>query len=169
MPAPAPRPPSQGAIHIRPATEADAEAIARTLEAAFAPLAALYTPAAYAATVPPVLVIRSRLAVSSTWVAEQGHAVLGTVTARAMPAGVHVQSMAVLEAARGQGGGSRLLEEAVGFAVAQGARRMFLSTTPFLQPAIRLYRQCGFHEVPAEGPFDLHGTPLVTMQRLFVP
>ena len=42
-----------------------------------------------------------------------------------------------------------------------GARRMRLSTTPFLHDAIRLYERAGFERRPAL--LDLHGTPLFAM------
>ena len=157
------RAPMEGALLLRRAGPADAGAIARTLEAAFRPLASRYTPAAYAATVPPAGAIRARLRAAASWVAVAGGDVVGTVTARPTPAGVYVQSMAVVPAARGRGVGGRLMAEAVRFAEAQGAARLYLATTPFLHEAIRLYQARGFAFVP-EGPHDLHGTPLRTME-----
>ena len=41
---------------------------------------------------------------------------------------------------------------------------MFLSTTPFLESAIRLYEKFGFQRT-SDGPLDLFGTPLFTMQK----
>lgn len=149
---------------IRAAGPEDAGAIARTLEVAFAPLRPLYTPAAYAATVPTPEAIRARFPEAAVWLAEgEGGEAVGTVTVRVRPDGAYVQSMAVVPAARGQGVGRLLLEAALGHARAAGARRAWLSTTPFLHSAIDLYRSFGFAVVPGEGPSDLHGTPLLTM------
>ena len=47
---------------------------------------------------------------------------------------------------------------------AQGFQRMFLSTTPFLLAAVRLYEQFGFQPTDA-GPRELFGTPLFTMEK----
>lgn len=141
----------------------------RTLEAAFAPLRPRYTPAAYAATVPSADAIRSRFPAARVWLAELDGAVVGTVTAREGPDGVYVQSMAVVPSARGLGVGRRLLEEAVRFARGLGASRLYLSTTPFLGAAIALYRSFGFAVVPGEGPADLHGMPLLTMELRLRP
>jgi len=41
---------------------------------------------------------------------------------------------------------------------------MLLSTTPFLDDAIRLYQRFGFERI-REGPHDLAGTPLFTMEK----
>lgn len=151
---------------IRRASADDAEAIVATLQAAFGPLRGQYTPAAYAATVPPSDAVRARLRDAATWVAVGSlGVVVGTVTARPTPTGVYVQSMAVTPVAKGRGIGRSLLQEAVAFAAQRSARRLYLSTTPFLHDAIRLYQAAGFKAVPDEGPFDLHGTPLTTMER----
>jgi hypothetical protein len=49
-----------------------------------------------------------------------------------------------------------------------GLSRLFLSTTPFLAEAIRLYEREGFRRTP-EGPQTLCGTPLITMEKPLVP
>jgi len=41
---------------------------------------------------------------------------------------------------------------------------MLLSTTPFLDDAIRLYQRFGFERI-REGLHDLAGTPLFTMEK----
>ena len=152
-------------LAVRPAKASDVEAIARTLKAAFTPLAPLYTASAFAATVPPAGDLAARLAMARTWVAVRRQVVVGTVTARPTQTGMYVQSMAVLPEARGSGVGRRLLAAVVGFAEESRSPRLYLSTTPFLKEAIGLYESCGFSFVPNEGPFDLHGTPLLTMER----
>lgn len=70
-----------------------------------------------------------------------------------------------MPAARGLGIGRLLLHEAESFAIECGARRLFLSTTPFLSRAIQLYSGFGFRPA-VDGPADLFGTPLFTMEKL---
>ena len=72
--------------------------------------------------------------------------------------------MAVLPTARGQRIGELLLVHVEQFAVSKGFRRLFLSTTPFLDRALRLYEKFGFRRTD-EGPNDLFGTPLFTMEK----
>jgi len=60
--------------------------------------------------------------------------------------------------------GALLLKATEDFALAQGHKRLTLSTTPFLNQAIRLYERYGFQRT-ADGPHDLHGTPLFTMVK----
>jgi len=65
--------------------------------------------------------------------------------------------------------GARLLKsmerESSGYATERGFKRMFLSTTPFLARAIQLYERKGFKRT-SEGPDNLFGTPLFTMEKL---
>jgi GNAT superfamily N-acetyltransferase len=76
---------------------------------------------------------------------------------------LYIRSMAVHPAARGQGIGVRLLRAVEEFAALQGYRRLVLTTTSFLRPAIRLYEQAGFRFTGAEG--DLFGTGLRWMAK----
>jgi putative acetyltransferase len=76
--------------------------------------------------------------------------------------------MVVRPTARGQRIGERLLAQVENFAVAEGLGRLFLSTTPFLDRAIRLYERLGFQRIN-EGPHDLFGTPLFTMEKFLSP
>ncbi len=73
--------------------------------------------------------------------------------------------MAVHPKARGARIGQLLLARIEEYAVGKGFQRLFLSTTPFLDRAIRLYENFGF-QVTNEGPHDLFGTPLFTMEKL---
>ena len=66
------------------------------------------------------------------------------------PGTLELAKMAVSEAARGRGYGDRLMEAAIAFARAAGARRLMLVSNTRLAPAIRLYRKHGFVEVPVE-------------------
>ena len=151
-------------VDIRRAGPDDAEAVAAILLAAFEPLRAQYTPAAFAATTPPAAVLRARLSEGPTWLALLDGKPVGTVSAVARGTDLYVRSMAVLPEARGLGIGARLLDETEAFARANGLGRLTLSTTPFLDAAIALYEAAGFTR-SAEGPADLHGTPLAGMAK----
>ena len=72
--------------------------------------------------------------------------------------------MAVLPAARGQRTGELLLTDVEQFAATQNFQRLLLSTTPFLDRAIRLYERFGFRRTDEE-PHELFGTPLFTMEK----
>src|SRR5215467_3570293 len=80
------------------------------------------------------------------------------------PEGSYIRGMAVIPSARGLGIGRRLLDEIQRFATAQGCARLFLSTTPFLSTAIRLYEAFGFRRMN-DGPHGLFGTTLFTMEK----
>ena len=60
--------------------------------------------------------------------------------------------------------GYRPLYTPEAFAASHGHDRLVLSTTPFLDSAIRLYERAGFRR-SAAGPRDLAGTPLFTMEK----
>jgi len=78
--------------------------------------------------------------------------------------GLYVRGMAVIPSARGLGAGARLLAHVCDVAAAARAPRLFLSTTPFLAGAIRLYTAFGFVRTE-DGPDHLCGTPLFTMEK----
>ena len=151
-------------VCVRDATAADAHAIAALLVAAFAEFEPRYTPAGYRATTPSADEIRHRLINGPAWVGERDGTIVGTVSALSTPTGVYIRSMAVDPRSRGGGIGQALLSQVERFATGLGARRLFLSTTPFLAGAIRMYDRAGFR-VTAEGPHELGGTPLMTMVK----
>ena len=151
-------------MQVRRATEVDAEALAQLLRDAFAEYERLYTRAGYAATTLNAQAIRARLGDGPIWVAHDGGEILGTVSAVAQEGGVYVRSMAVAPASRGKRTALHLMRQLELFAVSSKAPRLFLSTTPFLFSAIRLYESLGFRRT-GEPPDDLHGTPLVTLAR----
>jgi putative acetyltransferase len=155
-------------IQIRMARAEDAPAIASVLERAFAEYAPLYTPEAYAATTPGIDELAARVRKGPVWLALQGEEAVGTVSALAKPEGLYIRSMAVLPSARGLGIGFWLLTEIATFAETHGCRRLSLSTTPFLHRAIHLYETFGFRRT-GEGPHDLFGTPLLTMEKTVLP
>lgn len=152
-------------VRIRRAAARDAPRIASLLRDAFAEYEQLYTKAGYKATTPDRDEILARMREGPLWVAVTKARIVGTAAAVHRSNGVYIRSMAVLPEARGLGVGRRLLEKAESFAIGNGCHRLFLSTTPFLDRAIRLYESFGFHATDAP-PHDLFGTPLFTMEKL---
>jgi GNAT superfamily N-acetyltransferase len=153
------------ALLIRLAGREDAAAISGVLYESFVEFRALYTDGGFAATALGAEQILVRMREGPVWVALRDGAVLGTVAAVARDTSAYIRGMAVLPAARGLGVGSALLRAVETWACEQGCGRMFLSTTPFLDSAIRLYERFGFRRV-VEEPQDLLGTPLFTMEKM---
>jgi diaminohydroxyphosphoribosylaminopyrimidine deaminase / 5-amino-6-(5-phosphoribosylamino)uracil reductase len=158
----------EGAGHapvLRPAAPADAPALAQLLYDAFDEFRDLYTPAGFAATVPHPEQIRERMGEGPVWVALDAGVIVGTVSVRPAPEGLYIRGLAVHPAARARGLAGLLMSRVEEYATAERFGRLFLSTTPFLASAIRLYERLGFRRV-ADGPHDLMGTPLVTMEKV---
>ena len=151
-------------MQIRRATDRDSEAIAHVLRESFAEVERLYTREGYAATTPDAARLRERFAEGPIWLAEERGAIIGTIAAVERDGGVYVRSMAVIPLARGRGAAFQLMRQLALFALSKHAPRLYLSTTPFLFAAIRLYESLGFRRT-GEPPHDLHGTPLVTMAK----
>jgi len=154
-------------VTLRLARPSDAGAIAATLRAAFAAFEGLYTPPAFAATTPTPEQVSDRFPDGPIWVAEGNGQVRGTVSVVPRPGELYIRSMAVHPATRGQGVGARLLRAVEEFAAPQSYRRLVLTTTPFLLPAIRLYEQAGFRFTGELG--DLFGTRLLWMAKDLTP
>jgi ribosomal protein S18 acetylase RimI-like enzyme len=154
-------------VRIRTAVPADADGISSLLREAFAEFEPLYTPGGFAATTPVPTEIARRFAEGPAWVAEVDGRLVGTVSAVVKEDGVYMRSMAVSPSTRGVGAGRLLLETVEEFAIARQASRMYLSTTPFLAAAIRLYESAGFIRT-GEPPDELQGTPLITMAKSLV-
>jgi len=156
-------------IRIRFAISSDAPSIASVLHHSFVEYRSSYTPQAFAATVLTIDEIEARLRLNEgpVWVALCEDAIIGTVSA--VPKGelVYIRSMAVLPAARGLGVGVLLLKQIESYALASDYKGLVLSTTPFLNRAIRLYEHFGFHRCD-EGVYDLFGTALFTMINTLV-
>ena len=150
---------------MRPAEPHDAAAIAGLLEESFKEYRSLYTPAGYAATAISDEEVAARISQGSVWIALLDDRVVGTVSVVPKGGALYIRGMAVLPSARGRRIGEALLTHVQEFALDKGIRRMFLSTTPFLDRAIHLYEAFGFRRI-AEGPNDLFGTPLFTMEKL---
>lgn len=156
---------STPSIEIRLAGPDDAAAIALLLAEAFAEYRPLYTPHGYAATaITPEKVI-GRIEEGPVWVAGRGKIIVGTVSVVRKGESLYIRGMAVSPLARGRLIGELLLMHIEKFAVSHGVRRLFLSTTPFLGRAIRLYEKSGFRRIE-EGPTELFGTPLFTMEKV---
>src|SRR2546428_2972774 len=68
-------------VPIRRATDKDVDTVARVLKDAFLEFERLYTRAGYDATTPDAAHVRERLAEGPTWLAEDGGAIVGTVSA----------------------------------------------------------------------------------------
>lgn len=151
-------------VQIRRTTTDDAAWVASVLRQAFAEYEPLYTEKSYAATTPAVCEIAARMGQGPVWVAVYREQIVGTGSVVSRPEGIYIRGMAVIPSARGLGIGRRLLDEIQRFAITQGCRRLFLSTTPFLNTAIRLYEAFGFRRTNDE-PHDLFGTPLFTMEK----
>ncbi len=151
-------------IQTRTAQPTDAQAIASVLHQAFAGYEHLYTPQALAATTPTADQIEARMGEGETWVALHDGVIVGTVSVVPRENGVYVRSMAVLPEARGHRIGERLLEQIENYVRDNGYSRLFLSTTPFLDRAIRLYESYDFKRTNA-GPQDLFGTPIFSMEK----
>lgn len=151
-------------IHINRAIADDALSIADVLHTAFLEYEHYYTHEAFAATTPSEEGIRQRMSEGPIWVALHNERIVGTVSAVAQGQWCYVRGMAALPTARGQRIGARLLKHVEQFAAEQGAGRLYLSTTPFLVRAIRLYERCGF-ERSVEGPGELLGTEVFTMVK----
>jgi N-acetylglutamate synthase-like GNAT family acetyltransferase len=151
-------------IEIRQAGTQDAPAIAKVLYESFVEYEALYTREGFTATTPNVDQILARMREGPVWLAGREDKVLGIVAAVAKGQSIHMRGMGVVPDARGSGIGARLLKQVEQWADDQDCVRVFLSTTPFLNAAIRLYERCGFRRTE-EGPHDLFGTPLFTMEK----
>jgi N-acetylglutamate synthase-like GNAT family acetyltransferase len=153
-----------GQIVIRLAASSDASSIATVLRQAFVEFKPLYTPGGLAATTPTTEQIEARWDEGPVWIALLDGVIIGTVSAVPKGDSLYVRSMAVLPEARGHRTGERLLEQIENYAREHGLTRLFLSTTPFLDRAIRLYENYGFRRKNS-GPQDLFGTPLFSMEK----
>ena len=155
---------TESPLVIRIATSDDATSIAAVLLQSFIEYKAAYTLRGFAATTPDSEEVRRRMTEGPTWVAVRESEIVGTVSV--VPSGerLYVRSMAVIPSARGQNIGVKLLRHIEDFAAANNYKSLFLSTTPFLSRAIKLYQQMGF-VFSDEWIEDLHGTPLLRMEK----
>ena len=152
-------------LEIRLATLEDAASISEVLLQSFIEYKSEYTPDGFAATTPTVEQIKNRLTEGPVWVALLDGTLVATVSAVSHGDSLYVRGMAALPSARGHQIGKLLMDTVQDFATARECRRLFLSTTPFLSRAIALYERLGFVRT-ADGPHDLYGTPLFTMEKV---
>ena len=75
-----------------------------------------------------------------------------------------VSKMAVKREYQGAGIGRKLLAELIEYARSIGARRLEIISSTRLAPAIRLYRQMGFREVPLESGVYARGNIALTLK-----
>jgi GNAT superfamily N-acetyltransferase len=155
-------------LKIRRAISEDSAAISKLLYECFAEFAPLYTPQGFAATTPAAEQVMTRMNEGPLWIAVLGDDVVGSVGAVAKGRSLYIRGMGVLPSARGSGVGAQLLAQVERWAAECGSTRLFLSTTPFLHAAIRLYERYGFRRT-CDGDHDLFGTPLLTMEKLIAP
>ena len=155
-------------IELRLATPADAEAIASVLSKSFVEYQPRYTVEGFAATVITPQQTEARMSEGPMWVALENSVIVGTVSGVLKPEGLYIRGMAVDPIARGKRIGRKLLDCTEEFAIQNGCERLFLSTTPFLLRAIKLYEQYGFQR-SNEGPDNSFGTPLFTMTKTVKP
>jgi len=151
-------------VQIRLATPADLPSLASLLYNSFAEYKSFYTDEGFAATTPSSDQLLQRMNEGPLWVSTRDGAAIGTVSAVDRGDYLYIRGMAVLPEARAIGLGTLLLRTVEEFAVARGHKHLTLSTTPFLDHAIRLYECAGFRRTVA-GPHDLYGTPLFTMVK----
>lgn len=126
---------------------------------------ALYTQRGFAATTLASEQVLSRSKEGPVWVAVSEGEIVGTSSAVLRTDFLYVRGMAVQPKARGRRVGEFLLAESQRYATLHNCGRLVLSTTPFLERAIRLYERFGFRRTE-EGPHDLFGTPLFTMEKV---
>jgi len=151
-------------LRIRRAAPDDAPVVANILHASFAEYESLYTPPGFAATTPDARQVLARMREGPVWIALRHIDVVGTIAAVVKGGSLYIRGMAVRPEARRLKAGALLLDQAERFATEQGCSRLFLSTTPFLSAAIRLYEKSGFRRAQ-DGGQDLFGTPLFTMEK----
>ncbi|MCA1592329.1 MAG: GNAT family N-acetyltransferase, partial [Acidobacteria bacterium] len=126
-----------------------------------------FTSEGFAFVTPSSDQIQNRMIEGPVWIALLDNAICGTVSVLPKGESLYIRSMAILPLAREYKIGELLMENIERFAFAKGYKHLFLSTTPFLNRATRLYESCGFQR-GGEGPYDLFGTPLFTMEKVLV-
>ena len=151
--------------NLRLAVLDDAPSIASVLYGSFLEYKSLYTPEGFAATTPTADQLKSRMLEGPLWVVSLDQAIVGTVSVVPKGESLYIRGMAVLPNARGQKIGELLMAHVESFASAGRLKRLYLSTTPFLGSAIRLYERFGYQR-NSDGPHDLFGTPIFTMEKL---
>lgn len=155
-------------FRIRRARPGDSRSIAAVLEESFREYESLHTPEAFAATTPSPDEVLSRMTEGPMWVVTREGAIVGTVASAGQGRDLYIRGMAIALSARERRIGWALREHIEDFSETNGYTRVWLSTTLFLTRAIGLYEHFGFERTD-EGPYDLPGTPLFTMEKKLRP
>lgn len=150
-------------MSVRLASHTDSKQISVLLYEAFKEFRSLYTHGGFQATVLDAARVKKRMDEGITWVFDKD-GIMGTLSAKHYAEGLYICGMAVHPSHRSLGIGRQLLATAERYAAEEGFSNIFLSTTPFLNHAIALYAACGFNKVNRP-PFELLGTPLLTMEK----
>jgi GNAT superfamily N-acetyltransferase len=150
-------------VRLRRAKQRDAAAIQLLLRESFREYKRAYTPPAFDITTPGKRDIENRIKEWTVLVALHSNIIVGTISAHPDGAALHIRSMAVHPSMQGQGIGKLLLARIERFARGNGYKRLILNTTPFLTPAIQLYKDCGFRFTGTERTW--FGTRLRTMAK----
>ena len=153
-------------VLVRTAERGEASEISQVLRHAFKEFEPLYTTYGFAATVVSAEDVIRRMSEGPVWVATSSGTIAGTASAVLKGKDeLYLRGVAVLPPLRGKGIAAALLREVERFAAVAKCQRIYLTTTPFLNDAIRLYERWGFTRV-ADGNEDLFGTPLFTMAKM---
>ena len=153
-------------IVIRKATEQNAKDVTIVLSLAFDEFKEKYTKEAYDATVITLDQAVERMNSGIVLIALVNDITVATISGYISDAVLKIQGMAVIPDQRAKGLGLALLEEIEHYARNNNCQALQLSSTPYLKRAINLYEKFGFLIVN-EGPYDLFGTPLFTMRKIF--
>lgn len=151
-------------IEIKLARAEDSIVISRLLYESFREIQPVYTQRAFEATVVKREEVLARMIEGPVWLALYNDEIIGTVSSILTLGGLYMRGMAVHPKMRGKNIGRQLLEKVESYAKTQACHRVYLSTTPYLESAIRLYQNFGFVRTE-EPPHDLFKTPLFTMEK----
>lgn len=166
-------------LHLRDATPADRDTIARITREAYAGYRDVMTPGAWAALsravemglaaegegVQRIVAEREGRIVGCVMLFPPASEAYGDMTGRA--SWVELRLLAVAPEARGAGVGRALVEECAHRAHDMGATELGLHTSRSMADASRLYRSMCFERVP-EQDFHPEGAELVEAYRLYV-
>ena len=152
-------------ILIKRAGFEDCVSMAQVLSLSFAEFEHLYTEKAFLETNISPEEVKARLVEGPAWIALQHNEIVGTASILELEDHVYIRGMAIVPMARGVGLGSKLLQKIENYAIESGTQQLRLSTTPFLDSAIKLYKRFGFKFINVP-PHDLYGTELLSMQKM---
>ena len=99
------------------------------------------------------------------WVAVDDGEIVGSVSVVPEREWLYIRSMAVSPKSQGLGIGSKMLQEAERYGADNGFDKLFLYTTYFSAPAIKLYEKNGFYKVRDTTAEEWFGTPGLAMEK----